>query len=176
MRDEYYVHLADVLRVFPRGVRCGVRMGLRPIHCRASDEGACSAVRAGVMSELKPFGFFRHQNRDPWEDAPHWALELGIMLGIVIANQETIMIDVTALQAVAARLQASDTAALSALQALKDQNTALAAQLAAIPTQDPTTQAAINDVVTALTGTADAVDKAVAANPATPNLTPSPAV
>lgn len=84
------------------------------------------------------------------------------------------MIDVTALQAVAARLQASDTAALAALQALKDQNTLLAAQLAAIPVQDPATQAAINDVVTSLTSTADTVDKAVAANPQTPNLTPSP--
>lgn len=89
--------------------------------------------------------------------------------------QETIMIDVTALQAVAARLQASDTVALAALQALKDQNIALAAQLAAIPVQDPATQTAIDAVVTSLTSTADAVDKAVTANPQTPNLTPSPA-
>jgi hypothetical protein len=95
-------------------------------------------------------------------------------MDLIIENQETTMIDVTALQAVATRLQASDTAALAALQALKDQNTSLAAHLAAIPTQDPATQTAINDVVTALTGTADAVDKAVTANPDTPNLTPSP--
>jgi hypothetical protein len=142
-------------------------MTYRPIHFHRHQ-----SARA---AEMKPFGFFKHQNRDPWEDAPHWALEMGIMLGIVIGNQETIMIDITALQAVAARLQASDTAALAALQALKDQNTSLAAQLAAIPTQDPTTQAAINDVVTALTTTANSVDSAVTANPATPNLTPSPA-
>lgn len=93
---------------------------------------------------------------------------------LVLNHQEKIMIDVSALQSVAARLQASDTAALAALQALKDQNTSLAAQLAAIPTQDPATQSAINDVVTALTTTADKVDAAVTANPATPNLTPSP--
>lgn len=95
-------------------------------------------------------------------------------LDLIIRNQGTIMTDLSALQAVAARLQASDTAALATLQTLKDQNTALAAQLAAIPTQDPATQAAIDAVVTELSGTADAVDKAVAANPATPNLTPSP--
>ncbi len=120
---------------------------------------------------MKTFGFFHHQTRDPWADAPPWDVEIGIMLGIAIHNQETIMTDVTALQAVTARLEASDTAALAALQALKDQNTALAAQLAAIPTEDPATQSAINDVVAALTSTADAVDKGVAANPATPNLT-----
>lgn len=108
-----------------------------------------------------------------WDGAPQ---EIRDMLSLLIQNQELMMIDVSALQAVAARLQASDTAALAALQALKDQNTSLATQLAAIPTQDPATQTAINDVVTALTGTADAVDKAVTANPATPNLTPSPAV
>jgi hypothetical protein len=96
-------------------------------------------------------------------------------LGIVVKNQEKIMIDVTALQAVAARLQASDTAALASLQALKDQNTALAAQLAAIQTSDPTAQTAIDAVVKQLTDTANAVDSAVTANPATPNLAPSPA-
>ena len=96
-------------------------------------------------------------------------------LGLIVSNQETIMTDVTKLQAIATRLQATDTAALAALQSLKDQNTALAAQLAAIPTQDPATQAAIDAVVTQLTTTADTVDAAVTANPATPNLKPSPA-
>ena len=91
-------------------------------------------------------------------------------------NQETIMADVSKLQAIAARLQASDTAALAALQALKDQNTALAAQLSAVPgVADPAIQKAIDDAVAQLTSAADAVDAAVAANPATPNLTPSPA-
>src|SRR6266478_8131757 len=90
-------------------------------------------------------------------------------------TQETIMADVSKLQAIAARLQASDTAALAALQQLKDQNTALAAQLSAVPVTDPDVQKAIDDAVTQLTAAADAVDKAVAANPATPDLTPSPA-
>ncbi len=94
---------------------------------------------------------------------------------LVLDTQETMMIDVTRLQAIGARLQASDTAALAALQALKDQNTALAAQLTGIQTGDPTTQKAIDDVVAQLTTSADTVDAAVAANPATPNLTPSPA-
>jgi len=99
-------------------------------------------------------------------------LEEGSKVGL---TQETIMADVSKLQAIAARLQASDTAALAALQQLKDQNTALAAQLSAVPVSDPDVQKAIDDAVAQLTAAADAVDKAVAANPATPDLTPSPA-
>jgi len=41
------------------------------------------------------------------------------------------MVDLTALQAVAARLEASDDAELALLQSIKDQNVSLAAQLAA---------------------------------------------
>src|SRR6266704_2489408 len=89
--------------------------------------------------------------------------------------KENMMTDVAKLQEITARLQASDTAALAALQQLKDQNVALAAQLATIQTGDPVTQKAIDDVVSQLTNTADTVDKAVAANPATPNLAASPA-
>ncbi len=93
---------------------------------------------------------------------------------LTLENQETTMIDLAKLKDAVARLQASDTAALSALQTLKDQNTALAAQLATVQTGDPTTQQAIDDVVKQLTQTADTVDAAVAANPSTPNLVASP--
>ncbi len=68
-------------------------------------------------------------------------LEEGSKVGL---TQETIMADVSKLQAIAARLQASDTAALAALQQLKDQNTALAAQLSAVPVTDPDVQKAID--------------------------------
>jgi hypothetical protein len=105
---------------------------------------------------------------------PEVLARLDVLKQTLDLAMETIMTDVTKLTAIATRLQASDTAALAALQGLKDQNTALAAQLAAIPAQDPATQTAIDAVVTALTTTADSVDKAVTANPATPNLTPSP--
>lgn len=41
---------------------------------------------------MKVFGFpDSHQIRDPWSDAPAWALEIGLMLAIVIGNQEDIM-------------------------------------------------------------------------------------
>ena len=89
--------------------------------------------------------------------------------------KENMMTDVAKLQDITARLQASDAAALAALQQLKDQNVTLAAQLSTIQTGDPATQKAIDDVVSQLTDTADTVDRGVAANPATPNLTPSPA-
>jgi hypothetical protein len=120
------------------------------------------------------FGFSRHRNRDPWEGAPHYALEIGAMLGTIIANQETIMSDISQLQAVAARLQASDADALSLLQHIKDQNTELASKLASVQAEDPAEQQKIDDVVAGLKKTADAVDAAVAANPQTTNLTPSP--
>src|SRR6266568_286643 len=89
--------------------------------------------------------------------------------------KETMMTDVAKLQEITARLQASDTAALEALQQLKDQNVALASQLAAVQTGDPATQKVVDDVVGKLTTVANTVDAAVAANPATPNLGPSPA-
>src|SRR6266702_6719093 len=87
--------------------------------------------------------------------------------------KENMMTDVAKLQEITARLQASDTAALEALQQLKDQNVALAAQLAVVQTGDPTTQKVVDDVVGKLTTVANTVDAAVAANPATPNLAPS---
>src|SRR6266705_4287417 len=89
-------------------------------------------------------------------------------------KNENMMTDVANLQEITARLQASDTAALEALQQLKDQNVALASQLAAVQTGDPATQKVVDDVVGKLTSVADTVDAAVAANPATPNLRPSP--
>ena len=102
-------------------------------------------------------------------EPPPWATELK---RLILNRLEHIMLDIAKLQSVAARLQASDTAALATLQALKDQNTALAAKLAALPpVDDPTTQSAIDAVVSSLTDTADKVDAAVTANPATPNLT-----
>src|SRR6266568_3916638 len=88
---------------------------------------------------------------------------------------EYVRTDVAKLQEITARLQASDTAALEALQQLKDQNVALASQLAAVQTGDPATQKVVDDVVGKLTTVANTVDAAVAANPATPNLGPSPA-
>src|SRR6266581_934918 len=88
--------------------------------------------------------------------------------------KENMMTDVAKLQEITARLQASDTAALEALQQLKDQNVALASQLAAVQTGDPATQKVVDDVVGKLTTVANTVDAAVAANPATPNLRPSP--
>lgn len=109
----------------------------------------------------------------PTED--QWAV-VSVKLDLILKNQGTQMTDLTALKAVADRLQASDTAALATLQVLKDQNTTLAAKLAAIQTGDPDTQASIDAIVTELSGTADTVDAAVAANPATPNLAPTPAV
>jgi len=120
---------------------------------------------------MKVFGHHHHQCENPWEEAPPWAVELGYVMGLILGNTESIMIDLTALQAVAARLEASDNAELTLLQSIKDQNVALAAQLATLQAGDPATQATIDSVVQQLKDTADKVDAAVAANPQTPNLT-----
>jgi hypothetical protein len=37
---------------------------------------------------MRIFGFDHHQNRNPWDGAPHWAIELAVMLGTIIKNQE----------------------------------------------------------------------------------------
>jgi hypothetical protein len=120
---------------------------------------------------MRVFGHHHHHHQNPWEQAPPWAIELGIMVSLLIENTESLMIDLSALQAVATRLDASDTAELALLQSIKDQNTDLAAQLAALQTGDPATQATIDTVVKQLSDTADKVDASVAANPKTANLT-----
>src|SRR6266446_3811104 len=113
--------------------------------------------------------------RAQFEPDPEVLRRLNVVGNKVDLTQEKIMVDVSKLQAAAARLQASDTAALAALQVLKDQNVALAAQLSAIPgVSDPAVQKAIDDAVAQLTTAADTVDAAVTANPAVPNLAPSP--
>jgi|SRR6266705_4959651 len=114
--------------------------------------------------------------RAQFEPDPEVLRRLDGEVSKVDLEQEKTMVDVSKLQAAAARLQASDTAALAALQVLKDQNVALAAQLSAIPgVADPAIQKAIDDAVAQLTTAADTVDAAVSANPAVPNLDPSPA-
>lgn len=94
---------------------------------------------AGV--EMKLFGFDHHKNRDPWDGAPHWALELGLMLGIVIENQETLMTALDTLK--------TDVAALIA-EATADITAAIAAAQAA--SNDPAIDA-LDQTVTAATKT-----------------------
>jgi hypothetical protein len=100
-------------------------------------------------------------------------------MSIIIANQEKIImtqsVNTDALVAIAAKLKADDAAALALLQSIRDENVSLAAQLAALPpATDPAAQAIIDAAVASLTDTAAAVETAVAANPATPNLPPPP--
>jgi hypothetical protein len=93
-------------------------------------------------------------------------------------------VDVQKLLAAVARLEADDSAALIALQALRDENKTTAAQLADVSAKLATLQAggdtaalqtAIDDIVARLTTTADSVESGIANNPAVTNLPPADA-
>ena len=40
---------------------------------------------------MKLFALDHHHNDSPWTDAPAWAVELRVMLGIIIKDQEKLM-------------------------------------------------------------------------------------
>lgn len=105
-----------------------------------------------------------------WFGAPPWAFALRAMLRASLRNQEQIMLDFSKLKDQIARLQASDTAALAALQTVRDQNVQLQAQLSNINVEDPTAQDQIDAMAAQAGQIADTVDQAVANNPNVPNL------
>lgn len=54
------MHMADVLRVLPRGVRRSLRLGLRPLYHSADHADTGQAIRSGLMyddpdDEIKPW-------------------------------------------------------------------------------------------------------------------------
>lgn len=106
------------------------------------------------------------------DEVPWWAREQLRKGDLIIKLLERLMFDQTKLAAAVARLQADDTAAIAALNALRDQNKALAAQLAAISTTDPAVQSAVDAVADQLNATATEVETGIANNPATPDLPP----
>ncbi len=108
------------------------------------------------------FGFDHHRNSTPWDGAPHWAIELRCMLGIIIENQENQMAALDDLQAAVA---AEDTVIDSAITLIHG----IPALIAAAGV-DPAKLAALQSDITAKS---TALAAAVAAN--TPAATPAPA-
>lgn len=91
-------------------------------------------------------------------------------------------VDIQKLLAAVARLEADDSAALVALQSLRDQNKTTAAQLADVSAKLAALQAgsditalqtSLDEIAARLTATADAVESGVANNPAVENLPPA---
>jgi hypothetical protein len=108
---------------------------------------------------VKTFGFHHHQNPSPWDDAPPWAIELGLGMARIIDNQETIMAAIDDLQAAVA---AEDTVIDSAITLIQG----IPALIAAAGV-DPAKLTALQADITAKS---TALAQAVAAN--TPAATP----
>jgi hypothetical protein len=102
---------------------------------------------------MRLFGFDQHGNRSPWDGAPHWAIELAIMSGIIIQNQETEMAIEDDLNNAVTSLATGFAAEHTAVQT---EVTALLAALANVTQPNPATAAAITAAIsniTAITGT-----------------------
>ena len=52
----------------------------------------------------KIYGFDHHGHKNPWANAPAWAIELGLIGALTIANQEAIMAVQDDLAAVVAKI------------------------------------------------------------------------
>jgi hypothetical protein len=98
------------------------------------------------------FGYDHHQNPSPWDDAPPWAIELGLAMARILDNQETFM---AAVDDELAAIKAS-------LDLIQTGVTALLAKIAAMPTAGltPAQQTALDAIA------AEAQGIATAANPA----------
>lgn len=102
--------------------------------------------------------------------------------GLITRILERLNMDLNKLLLAVARLEASDTRAIAALTALRDQNKAaqtqiedLSKQLADLKAGADTTeiQAALDEVAARLGKTADAVEAGVENNPSVPNMPPA---
>lgn len=112
------------------------------------------------------FGFEKHKNRSPWDDAPPWAIELGLMLSIIIRQQETNIMDLNELQTAVA---AEDTVIDSAILLIQG----IPALIAAAGT-DPQKLAQLQADIVGKTASLAAAVANVPAAPA-PTTTPAPA-
>ena len=107
---------------------------------------------------MKVYGFDHHHHEAPWDDAPSWAIELGVIMLLTLSKQEAIMAAIDDLQAAVA---AEDTVIDSAIALING----IPALIAAAGT-DPAKLAALQADITAKSG---ALAAAVAANtPAAP--------
>ena len=117
---------------------------------------------------MRIFGYpDHHQSKNPWNEAPAWAREIGIMAILIIENQEAQMSQADDLNNVVTALTTGFSALHDAVQVQSD---ALTKAMSTIPQPDPATAAAITSAIsniTAITGNmaiqAAALTKAVPA-------------
>lgn len=107
---------------------------------------------------MKVYGFDHHKCETPWDGAPDWVIELGVIMLLILSKQEAIM---AAIDDLAKDVAAEDTVIDSAVTLLQG----LKAALDAAGT-DPAKLAALSADITSKT---QALAAAVAANtPAAP--------
>lgn len=134
---------------------------------------------------MRIFGFPYHDDDDPWDEAPPWAIELREMLALVLRTERRteseMALDFTKIIAAAAAQTTVTNSVLQTLQSLgakvADLSTQLAAALAA---NDPVAAAAVQTQLDALATGIQANDDQLAAavvapgTVTTPTPTPTP--
>src|SRR4029077_12574091 len=101
---------------------------------------------------MRIFGQREHNSENPWEDAPAWAIELGVIGVIQILNQEKIMTQADDLNNAVTSLATGYSALHDSVQVETD---ALVKAMGNIPQPDPATSTAITQAIaniTAITG------------------------
>src|SRR5258708_3851777 len=128
--------------------------------------------------DMHVFGRHYHNQETPWDQAPPWAIELGLMVSRLLGNTESIMIDTSKIIAAVAaeRTKVDSLIALANGQSVTMKD--LSAQLAAaIATGDPAAlaqvQADLDKASSDLDTETAAVTAAIAAN-TPPGPTPTP--
>lgn len=145
-----------------------------------------AAIALGVHFGMRfinrhiPVSIELHQS--PATEVPRWLADLHRKLDLIINGQEIVMFDQAKILAALAKLEASDTAAVAAYTALRDQNKQLATQLTDVSAQlaglqagadTAAVQSAIDAIADKLSADADALTAGVAANPAVTNMPPA---
>lgn len=99
---------------------------------------------------MKLFGFEHHNNPTPWDGAPHWALELRVIMGLVLISQEAIMAELDDITAQVAANKVVIDSAVVLINGIADRITAagvdpakLAALTASLKSEDDALAAAV---------------------------------
>jgi hypothetical protein len=64
---------------------------------------------------MRVFGHHHHNHPTPWDSAPPWAIELGLMASLIIENQERIMAAIDDLKTATAAFIQEGTSDIAAL-------------------------------------------------------------
>lgn len=93
---------------------------------------------------MRLFGYEHHKNSSPWDQAPSWAREIGIMASLILQNQELQMSQADDLNNAVTSLAIGYSALHDAVQIETD---ALTKAMSTIPQPDPATAAAITQAI-----------------------------